>query len=82
MLGGTVMISHPQASAWNTFKSSRQLAHSSSILGLLAMVLRAFDMIRVGSTPLSAIRPANTDTMLGVFAESALLAESRARHPS
>ena len=47
------------------------LAQRSSALGFdLRMVTDSF-MMGMGSTPVSAMRPANTETILGVLGESA-----------
>jgi len=52
---------HPTSSAWTTLSSSRGEAQMSSARGAPAMMFTALAMIGTGSTPASAIRPANTD---------------------
>src|ERR1700676_1072623 len=47
-------------------RSSRGLAHRSSAFGRLARRSSARCICGTGSTPVSAIRPANTDTIAGV----------------
>lgn len=58
----TVMMSQPIASAWHTFNTSRGLAHSNSTSGLVLVSSNASDISGTGSRPVSAIRPAKTDT--------------------
>ena len=57
------MMWQPMASAWKMFSSSRGLAQISSALGPVAQQLaRAAAMSGTGSRPVSAMRPANTET--------------------
>ncbi len=64
------MMWQPTASAWNTLSSSRGLAQISSAFGFAFMICTDFCMIGIGSTPVSAMRPANTEMIAGVFASS------------
>src|SRR5436305_599900 len=58
----TVMMWQPMASAWMMFSSSRGLAQISSDRGAAFRISTHSDMIGTGSRPVSAIRPAKTET--------------------
>src|SRR6266536_1783011 len=60
------MIWQPTSSAWKMLRSSRGLAHSNSALGRFASASRHSRMCGIGSIPVSAMRPANTETIAGV----------------
>src|SRR3546814_3506163 len=60
------MMWQPIASAWTMFSSSRGLAHSSSAFGRDRRMSRHWVITGIGSRPVSAMRPANTDTIAGV----------------
>ncbi len=64
-----VIMWQPTASAWKIFKSSRGLAQISYARALVLKTFTASAMRGIGSLPVSATRPANTDTTLGVLAE-------------
>ena len=59
------MMWQPTSSAWKMFSSSRGLAQSSSAFGFAAQICAASRMSGTGSTPVSAMRPAKTETMAG-----------------
>ena len=59
---GHVMISAPTSSAWITLYNSRQLAHNNLTPALLCVTVTINGN---GSTPVSAILPANTETYVG-----------------
>src|SRR5581483_8368438 len=67
------MIWQPHWSAWKMFSNSRGLAHKSSAFGFDFMIVRHSDIRGTGSTLVSAIRPAKTETIAGVFTASALV---------
>ena len=58
-----VMMWQPTESAWRRLSTSRGLAHSSSLRGIVGEDLAAAAISGTGSRPVSAIRPANTETM-------------------
>ena len=65
MSGVAVMMWQPQASAWTTLSTSRGLAQSSSAFGSGFRIAATDSVISgTGSTPVSAMRPANTETMV------------------
>ena len=64
------MTWQPTASAWNTFSNSRGLAQISSAFGRPRSSSTERVMTGTGSTPVSAIRPANKDTNDATVGES------------
>ena len=72
----TVMTWQPIASAWTTFRTSRGLAQISSRCGCGARRSSASVMIGIGSRPVSAMRPANTETKPAGPSASQLAASS------
>src|SRR5699024_2653393 len=68
-----VIISAPTSSAWMTLMTSRQLAHNNFTPFLLCVTSAASFINGIGSTPVSAMRPANTDTYVGTPSVTALV---------
>ena len=67
-----MMMSQPTSAAWTMLSSSRGLAHSSSIRRPAArQMLSASRISGIGSRPVSAMRPANTETTDGAPPSSA-----------
>lgn len=58
-------MSHPHSLAWNKFNTSRTLAHNSSAFGNSSSSTLLAVMIGTGSLPVSAMRPAKTETTAG-----------------
>ena len=64
---GTVMIWHPHLSAWKILNTSLVLAHNNFELGNLFKILEHLFNIIYGSTPVSAILPAKTESIIELF---------------
>ena len=71
MSWGTVMIAQPDSCAWKMFSTSRVLAQSSSALGWPYNRAPHARSNGIGSTPVSAMRPAKTETTDGTAGFSA-----------
>ena len=67
----TVMMWQPIASAWKMLSSSRGLAQISSTFGYGRSSSTAAAMSGTGSRPVSAMRPAKTETQAGAPPASA-----------
>ena len=68
---GTVTMWQPLCSAWKMLSTSRTLAQSNSALGWSARIARLARITGIGSTPVSAMRPAKTETTEGTAGLSA-----------
>ena len=64
--GAIVIISDFDSSAWKIFNISRELAHNNSIFFFSDIDSEHWVIVFIGSMPLSAILPANTETIEGV----------------
>ena len=65
------MMWQPISSPWKMLSTSRGLAHSNSAFGRGLRIFSASAISGTGSRPVSAMRPANTETTALVFCASA-----------